>query len=99
MPTANALIYNSKHSELRSKIRHALFSLGFLRRTLRMIIETGIHDAIAHKLNEKNQLLNRAVAEGIINNVRKTIISDQLTALRFYAELNERPLSATSWKR
>jgi type I restriction enzyme R subunit len=54
-----------------------------------MIIETGIHDAIAHKLNEKNQLSNRAVAEGIINNVRKTIIREQLTDPRFYEEMSK----------
>ena len=44
-----------------------------------LIIETGIHDAIARKLNEKGKLSRNAVAEGIINNVRKTIIRDQLT--------------------
>ncbi|MEP7336527.1 MAG: restriction endonuclease subunit R, partial [Acidobacteriota bacterium] len=54
-----------------------------------MIIETGIHDAIAQKLNAKNQLSNRAVAEGIINNVRKTIIRDQLTDPRFYEEMSK----------
>jgi type I restriction enzyme R subunit len=54
-----------------------------------MIIETGIHDAIAHKLNAKGKLSNNAVAEGIINNVRKTIIRDQLTDPRFYAEMSK----------
>jgi type I restriction enzyme R subunit len=44
-----------------------------------LIIETGIHDAIAKKLNEKGKLSKNAIAEGIINNVRKTIIRDQLT--------------------
>jgi type I restriction enzyme, R subunit len=39
-----------------------------------LIIETGIHDAIARKLNEKGKLSKNAIAEGIINNVRKTII-------------------------
>ena len=33
------------------------------------IIETGIHDAIARKLNEKGKLSKNAIAEGIINNV------------------------------
>ena len=37
------------------------------------IIESGIHDAIARKLNEKGKLSKNAIAEGIINNVRKTI--------------------------
>ena len=39
-----------------------------------LIIETGIHDAIARKLNEKGKLSKNAIAGGIINNVRKTII-------------------------
>jgi len=49
-----------------------------------LIIQTGIHDAIAQKLNEKGKLSKNAIAEGIINNVRKTIIRDQLTDPRFY---------------
>ena len=53
-----------------------------------LIIETGIHDAIARKLNEKGKLSNNAVAEGIINNVRKTIIRDQLTDPRFYEQMS-----------
>ena len=47
---------------------------------------TGIHDAIARKLNEKGKLSKNAIAEGIINNVRKTIIRDQLTDPAFYEE-------------
>ena len=54
-----------------------------------LIIETGIHDAIARKLNEKGHLSKNAIAEGIINNVRKTIIRDQLTDPRFYAEMSK----------
>jgi type I restriction enzyme R subunit len=54
-----------------------------------LIIETGIHDAIARKLNDKGKLSNNAIAEGIINNVRKTIIRDQLTDPRFYAEMSK----------
>ena len=53
-----------------------------------LIIETGIHDAIAKKLNEKGKLSKNAVAEGIINNVRKTIIRDQLTDPRFYEDIS-----------
>ncbi|HUZ96769.1 MAG TPA: type I restriction endonuclease subunit R [Edaphobacter sp.] len=53
------------------------------------IIDTGIHDAIARKLNEKGKLSRNAIAEGIINNVRKTIIRDQLTDPRFYAEMSK----------
>ena len=54
-----------------------------------LIVETGIHDAIAKKINEKGKLSKNAVAEGIINNVRKTIIRDQLTDPRFYERLSK----------
>ena len=54
-----------------------------------LIVETGINDAIARKLNEKGKLSTNAIAEGIINNVRKTIIRDQLTDPRFYAEMSK----------
>jgi type I restriction enzyme R subunit len=53
-----------------------------------LIVKTGIHDAIARKLNAKGKLSRNAIAEGIINNVRKTIIRDQLTDPRFYAEMS-----------
>lgn len=54
-----------------------------------LIIETGIHDAIARKLNEKGKLSKNAIAEAIINNVRKTIIRDQLTDPRFYEQMSK----------
>ena len=54
-----------------------------------LIIETGIHDAIARKLNEKGKLSKNAIAEGIINNVRKTIIRSQLTDPRFYEQMSK----------
>jgi hypothetical protein len=54
-----------------------------------LIVETGIHDAIARKLNEKGKLSNNAIAEGIINNVRKTIIRDQLTDPKFYDQMSK----------
>lgn len=54
-----------------------------------LIIETGIHDAIARKLNEKGKLSRNGIAEGIINNVRKTIIRNQLTDPKFYAEMSK----------
>jgi type I restriction enzyme R subunit len=54
-----------------------------------LIIETGIHNAIARKLNEKGKLSRNAIAEGIINNVRKTIIREQLTDPRFYEEMSK----------
>ncbi|MBH3408834.1 type I restriction endonuclease subunit R [Pseudomonas glycinae] len=49
-----------------------------------LIVQTGVHDAIAKKLNAKGNLSKGAVAEGIINNVRKTIIREQLTDPKFY---------------
>jgi type I restriction enzyme R subunit len=54
-----------------------------------LIIETGIHDAIAKQLNQKGKLSKNAIAEGIINNVRKTIIRDQLTDPKFYEEISK----------
>jgi type I restriction enzyme R subunit len=54
-----------------------------------LIIETGIHDAIAKKLNDKGKLSKNAIAEGIINNVRKTIIRNQLTDPRFYEQMSK----------
>lgn len=54
-----------------------------------LIVKTGIHDAIAKKLNEKGTLSRNAIAEGIINNIRKTIIRDQLTDPRFYEEMSK----------
>ncbi|MDZ7704021.1 MAG: type I restriction endonuclease subunit R [Trueperaceae bacterium] len=54
-----------------------------------LIIETGIHDAIAEKLNAQGNLSKNAVAEAIINNVRKTIVRDQLTDPMFYNEMSK----------
>lgn len=54
-----------------------------------LIIETGIHDAIAKNLNQKGKLSRNAIAEGIINNVRKTIIRDRLTDPKFYEEISK----------
>lgn len=49
-----------------------------------LIVRTGVHDAIAQKLNAKGKLSRNGVAEGIINNLRKTIIRERLTDPRFY---------------
>ena len=54
-----------------------------------LIIKTGIHDAIAQKLNAKGKLSRDSIAEGIINNVRKTIIRDRLTDPRFYDQMSK----------
>lgn len=53
-----------------------------------LIVDTGVHDAIARKLNARGRLSKDAIAEGIINNVRKTIIRDQLTDPRFYEHMS-----------
>ncbi len=66
----------------------ALGELGELSLT-DLIIKTGIHDAIAHKLNEKGRLSKNAIAETIVNNVRKTIIRDRLTDPRFYEQMSK----------
>ena len=54
-----------------------------------LIVKTGIHDAIARQLNAKGTLSKNAIAEGIINNVRKTIIREQLTDPRFYEQMSQ----------
>jgi type I restriction enzyme R subunit len=54
-----------------------------------LIVQTGIHNAIAQKLNQQGKLSNNAVAEGIINNIRKTIIREQLTDPRFYEDMSK----------
>ena len=54
-----------------------------------LIVHTGVHDAIARDLNAKGKLSKKSIAEGIINNVRKTIIRDQLTDPRFYAQMSK----------
>ena len=54
-----------------------------------LIVKTGIHDAIAKKINQKGKLTNTGVAETIINNVRKTIIRNQLTDPKFYEEISK----------
>jgi type I restriction enzyme, R subunit len=53
-----------------------------------LIVDTGIHDAIAKKFNHKGKLSNQSVAEGIINNVRKIIVREQLTDPKFYEEMS-----------
>jgi type I restriction enzyme R subunit len=65
-----------------------LGDLGALSLT-ELIVQSGIHDAIARKLNEQGRLSKRAIAEGIINNVRKTIIRDQLTDPKFYEQMSK----------
>ncbi len=53
-----------------------------------LIVQTGIHNAIAQRLNEKGTLSKKAIAEGIINNIRKTIKREELTDPRFYSEMS-----------
>ena len=53
------------------------------------IIKTGIHNTIARKLNRQGKLSRNAIAETIINNVRRTIIRDQLTDPKFYEEMSK----------
>ena len=58
------------------------------RSLVEMIVDTGIHDVIARDINAKGKLSKRAIAETIINNVRKVIIRDQLTDPRFYEKMS-----------
>ena len=55
---------------------------------IELIVQTGIHDAIARMLNAKGKLSRNAVASAIINNIRKTIIRNQLADPRFYAQMS-----------
>jgi len=54
-----------------------------------LIVQTGIHDAIARKLNQQGRLSPKAIAEGIINNVRKAIIREQLTDPKYYEQMSK----------
>jgi type I restriction enzyme R subunit len=73
---------------IRADHAHSLGDLESLSLT-DLIIKTGIHDAIAQKLNAKGKASKNAVAEGIINNLRKTIIRDQLTDPKFYERMSK----------
>lgn len=53
------------------------------------IVNTGIHDAIVRKLNNRGKLPRKAIAEAIINNIRKTIVRDQLTDPAFYEQMSK----------
>jgi type I restriction enzyme R subunit len=67
--------------------RRDLGELGELSLT-ELIVETGIHDAIA-KAQREGQAVEERHRRGIINNVRKTIIRDQLTDPRFYEQMSQ----------
>ncbi len=54
-----------------------------------LIIKTGIHDTIAREINAKGKLSKNAIAETILNNIRKTIIREQLTDPRFYDQMSK----------
>ena len=54
-----------------------------------LIIQTGINDVIARNINEKNKLPTNVIAETIINNIRQTIVREQLTDPRFYKEISK----------
>lgn len=58
------------------------------RSLVEMIVDTGVHDVIAREINARSSLSKRAVAETIINNVRKVIIRDQLADPRFYDRMS-----------
>lgn len=64
--------------------------IGGLDQTLtELIVESGINDAIAKKLNDKRKLSSAAVADGIINNIRKIILRHQLADPKFYEQMSK----------
>ncbi|BDI06164.1 type I restriction endonuclease subunit R [Sphaerotilus microaerophilus] len=52
------------------------------------IVKSGVHDAIAAKLNARGQLSRKTIAESILNNVRKTIVHEQLTNPKYYEQMS-----------
>ncbi len=54
-----------------------------------LIVKTGINDAIVQKLNQKHRKSKKAVAETIINNLRKVIAQSQFADPRFYEEMSK----------
>jgi type I restriction enzyme R subunit len=54
-----------------------------------LIVASGVNDAIAQKLNRQGVTSKESVAEGIINNLRKTIIRDQLTDPLYYEQMSK----------
>ncbi len=54
-----------------------------------LIVDTGINNAIAQRLNQKGKLSKNGIAEGIINNVRRTLIRGRLTDPRFYQQMSD----------
>ena len=75
------------NSYVQADTASALGTLGDLS-LVELIVDSGIHDAIARKLNASGKLTKNSVAEGIVNNIRKTIIRDQLTDPRFYEKMS-----------
>jgi type I restriction enzyme R subunit len=53
------------------------------------IVTSGINDAVAKKLNSKGKLSNTTIAEGVINNLRKTISQEKLADPRFYEKMSK----------
>jgi type I restriction enzyme R subunit len=73
---------------IRSDAASNLGDLGELS-LVELIVRTGINDAIARKLNQAGKLSKKAIAEGIINNVRKAIIREQLTDPKYYEQMSK----------
>ncbi|MDB4353741.1 hypothetical protein N9Z02_00390, partial [Akkermansiaceae bacterium] len=54
-----------------------------------LIVETGMNDAIAMRLNEQGKISTKSgIAEAVINNIRKTVIKDRLTDPQFYEQMS-----------
>lgn len=55
-----------------------------------LIVQSGIHNAIANKLNSNGKLSEQAVAEGVAQNVRQTIVRKKEMDPQFYEHISKR---------
>ncbi len=56
---------------------------------IEMIVKSGIHQAIAEKLDSAKKMSRRSVAAAIINNIRQKIKSQRLTDPKFYDQMSK----------
>lgn len=54
-----------------------------------LVAEYGIHEVIGRGINANGRMTRNAIAETIINNVRQTIIREELTDPKFYSEMSK----------
>ncbi len=56
---------------------------------IELIVKSGIHEAIAQKLNAAKKMTKKSVADAIINNIRKKIVNERLTDPKFYDQMSK----------